>query len=313
MIPDHRQDIVLTIAERNYLFGAAALYNSLAASGFNGEFVVFCRRTDDMCQRVLRELQDDRQPRVNFRIVDTPRHLAMQKAAFMSDCFSEWPGAECVTYFDPDILVNEAPWSWIREWCEHGVALAADTNWDMPSRHPIRNEWERLLKGAGYTVRNRPFVYFNAGFVSVARKNARFCGLWDHFIDRFGANDKSLEAHGEIKDWPRKGRWETIELPDQDTLNMAAMAWEGDLSAFGPDLMGFAPGNCHLPHALGSPKPWRRSYLAEAIRGMPPRLADKVYWENALSPVSIAGPMAVKRKRLAISLAAAFGRVYSRR
>jgi hypothetical protein len=312
MIRDHRKDVVSTIAEKDYLFGAGALYNSLVASGFSGEFVVFCRQTGDMCQRVLRELQAARQPRVNFRIVDTARHLAMKKAAFMSDCFSEWPEAECVTYFDPDILVNEARWSWIREWCEHGVALAADVNWDVASQHPLRQAWGRLLEGAGCVVRNQFQIYFNAGFVSVARKDAMFCGLWDEFIDRFGANDKPLELHGEIKDWPRKGRWETIELPDQDTLNMATMVWDGGFTVLGPDSMGFMSGSAYLPHALGFNKPWKRNYVSEAIDGRPPRLVDKIFWDHAAGPITIFPPQRIALKKLQIAVAAAVGRLYRR-
>lgn len=313
MLVDQRKDVVLTIAENDYLFGAGALYNSLVASGFSGEFVVFCRRTDDMCQRVLRQLQTAREPRVSFRIIDTPRHLAMQKAAFMSDCFSAWPEAGCVTYFDPDILVNEVHWSWVRTWCAHGVALAADINWDVPSRHPVRKEWARLLRSAGHAVRKPLDVYYNAGFVSLARTEARFCELWAQFVDRFGANDKPLELHGEIKDWPRKGRWETVELPDQDTLNMTAMAWEGHLSEFGPDLMGFAPGICHLPHALGTPKPWRGNIFRAAIAGRLPRTADKAFWDHAERPVALFPKSYRLFRRFSLSLAAAVGSFYQRR
>lgn len=312
MLANLRKDVVLTIAENDYLFGAGALYNSLVASGFSGEFVVFCRQTDDMCQRILRQLQTAREPRVSFRIVDTRRHLAMQKAAFMSDCFSEWPEAGCVTYFDPDILVNEAHWSWVRTWCAYGVALAADTNWDVPSRHPVRKAWAHLLRDAGHKVRNPLDIYFNAGFVSVARKDARFCGLWAQFVDRFGANDKPLELHGEIKDWPRKGRWETVELPDQDTLNMAAMAWEGNLSTFGPDLMGFAPGICYLPHALGDHKPWKRGFIRMGLAGCPPRPVDKAFWRHAAWPVVLFSTFSSLFKRLTLLVGAAIGRFYTR-
>lgn len=302
----------MTIAEKDYLFGAAALYNSLVTSGFGGEFVVFCRQTNDMCQRVLRELQAAREPRVSFRIVDTPRHLAMQKAAFMSACFSEWPHAASVTYFDPDILVNQARWSWIREWCERGVALAADVNWDVPSRHPLRKAWVRLLQEEDIVVRNQLDIYFNAGFVSVARKDAGFCALWDRFIDGFGATDKPLELRGEIKDWPRKGRWETVELPDQDTLNMAAMVWDGGLTAFGPDMMGFTSGSAYLPHALGSIKPWRRNYIAESIDGRPPRLVDKIFWDHAASTINLLSPPRIALRKLQVAVAAAIGRFYRR-
>jgi hypothetical protein len=312
MVPDHRKDVVLTIAEKDYLLGAGALYNSLVASGFGGEFVVFCRTTDDMCQRLLRQLQAAREPRVNFRFVDTPRHLAMQKAAFMSDCFSEWPEAECVTYFDPDIVVSDVRWPYVRSWCEHGVTLAADINWDMPSRHPVRKAWARLLQDAGYVVRNHLQIYFNAGFVSVARKDARFCGLWAQFVHQFGAKDKPLELHGEISDWPRKGRWEIIELPDQDTLNIAVTAWEGNLSTFGPDLMGFAPGICYLPHALGDHKPWKRGFIRMGLAGCPPRPVDKAFWRHAARPVVLFSTFSSLFKRLTLLVGAAIGRFYTR-
>jgi len=305
-------DIVCTIAEKDYLYGAAALYNSLVSCGFAGEFAIFSRSFDEMPRRLVSQMRQLSRPRVHFRTVDTLRHLALEKARCMLSCFREWDCAETVTYFDPDIVVHGAPWEWINTWCQDGVALAADVNWQMPMRHPLRRAWARLLQSADYGVCNQLDTYFNAGFVSVARKDAGFCVLWDRFIDRFGATDKPLELRGEIKDWPRKGRWETVELPDQDTLNMAAMVWDGGLTTLGPDMMGFTSGSAYLPHALGFSKPWKRNYLAESMDGRPPRLVDKIFWDYAGSPINLLSPQRIALKKLQVSVTAAIGRFYRR-
>jgi hypothetical protein len=100
--------------------------------------------------------------------------------------------------------------------------------------------------------------------------------------------------------------------PDQDALNMAAMSWNGCLSTFGPDAMGFAPGQLIAPHAVGPNKPWRRRFLMESVSGKPPRLVDKIFWQHAGHPIAICSRATLVIQRLKLAIAAFLGRFYRR-
>jgi hypothetical protein len=108
-------------------------------------------------------------------------------------------------------------------------------------------------------------------------------------------------------------RWDRIMSPDQDTLNIATMAWSGTLAYAGPDAMGFSQGNIFCTHSIGAVKPWRRRYIRETIfSGIRPGISDIKYWENVSDPIRIFNSWIVKQKKLAIKISSGIGRFYRR-
>ena len=100
--------------------------------------------------------------------------------------------------------------------------------------------------------------------------------------------------------------------PDQDSLNIMAMAAEPHLSTIGPEGMDFIPGGFTMSHAVGSPKPWRKNYLLSALNGSGPSAADKAFWDNAAAPIEVFPPFVIRRRRATIRLASLIGRFYHR-
>lgn len=103
-----------------------------------------------------------------------------------------------------------------------------------------------------------------------------------------------------------------FDCSDQDSLNAAVEAYNGKTAILTQEVMALKPGHAVLPYALGGRKPWSCSYLADAIRGMPSRLVEKVYWKNARYPLPVECPERVRAKQLSIRVAAAVGRFYKR-
>jgi hypothetical protein len=99
---------------------------------------------------------------------------------------------------------------------------------------------------------------------------------------------------------------------DQDALNVTLMAWDGPVSLMGGDAMDFRPGGYVMSHALGGIKPWARSYLMDLMRGYPPRLADKFFWEHAYSPIALYASRHIKLKQAVIKVSSFVGRLYRR-
>ncbi len=109
-----------------------------------------------------------------------------------------------------------------------------------------------------------------------------------------------------------KGFADCFDIADQDSLNAALQAYSGEVSILGQEAMGLKPGHAVLPHALGSRKPWKCSYLAEAFRGRPPRLADKLFWSFASFPLQPFPHIKIAIQKTVVLFASAIGRFYRR-
>ncbi|MFZ9114922.1 MAG: hypothetical protein ACO24D_17555, partial [bacterium] len=82
------------------------------------------------------------------------------------------------------------------------------------------------------------------------------------------------------------------------------------ITTLGPDEMGFSnPGE--IPHAIG-PKPWHRNYLIEALHGLPPRQADKVYWSYSDFPIKVVSKFKLRIKSIELRVSSLIGRFYRR-
>lgn len=299
--------IVATLVERDFLYGACTLFNSLTENGFAGKFVIGYRDREGMPAKVLAVLSKRLNSKVDWMQLDTPIHFGNYKPWFMQSVFDRYPEAGKVTYMDPDIVCL-SPFDWIDSWSDRGPAVCADVNWMMPADHPTRRAWVDI---SGCSPRRKLNQYFNSGFLSVRRQNAGFLQLWADLIQRVGEHDNPLKGKGDIADWRKGGRWMPFFSPNQDTLNLALMVWEGEVTTLGPDVMGFTAIGV-LPHALGSDKPWRKKYLAKALAGMPPTQADKAFWNCAKTPVPVFPGSTVAFKKLAMLAASFIGRFYRR-
>lgn len=304
---------IITLVERDFLYGAAVLYNSLVANGFDGVFIIGHRGDEDLPQELLGRMQSlpDSVPPIEWVKLETPWHLTNFKAKFIVQTFEENPNFESITYFDPDIVVT-CPWSWIHSWSSHGPAVCGDVNWMMPANHPTRHEWTDLLREMNLTIAHRLEVYFNGGFLGLSRRDADFANLWQRLIEVFGQQDNPLDGSGEIANLGRGGRWKTIQTPDQDTLNITAMTWPGAITTLGPDAMGFSGGWQFIPHALGSMKPWRRSFFKEALQAKFPRAVDRAFWNQGEDPIKVFGLPKQKSRQRSIRWASLLGRFYRR-
>jgi hypothetical protein len=303
---------VITLVERDFLYGATVLYNSLCRIGFGGRFVIGYRDVDrlprQLLERISRFAQDG--SRIELVGLDTDQHFTNYKAKFMQHVLAACPEANKVTYVDPDIVASGLPWGWMDTWCDHGPTVCADVNWWMPSDHPRRYEWKRYILTSGFEFKRDLNLYLNGGLLSLHRRDAGFLQRWQMFTELAVSLQSAIPTTGDIGSWRKGGRENPFFTPDQDALNMAVMSWDGDVATFGPDAMGFAPGKCILPHALGADKPWRKSYLLNALQGRPPRFVDKAFWANALTPVPISSAAFITRQQMTISIASALGRVY---
>lgn len=305
--------IVATLVEGDYLFGASSLYNSLVRNGFDGEFLIGYRDLSKLPERLYQRMKVTcpNRPKITWQKLDTDWHFTNIKPQFMDNIFEVNDDVDKVTYIDPDISIV-CPWKWIDSWPEHGPTICGDVNWDLPLNHPTRYEWRRLLEGASLHVHHNHRIYYNGGFVSVQRQDRVFIQRWERLMKDYGGIDNPLDAKGDIESWRRGGRWNALQAPDQDTLNMVAMTWEHEMATLGPDAMGFLPGWNLMPHAVGSAKPWRRSYLREALGGTTPRLADHTYWRYAQFPVQSYRDIVFMINFLSLKMAALIGRFYRR-
>lgn len=312
-------NIVVTLAEGSYFQGACVLFNSLVAHGFGGVFVAGCRKLDDVPAKQKLAIESFRRrpseacpASWEWFPVETPWHFANYKPLFMQQVLDAYSECSSILYLDPDIVVC-APWHWIETATEYGPVMAADGNLWLPAMHPTRYQWSALIEQAGHHCQHSLDLYFNSGLLGIHRRDRAFLDLWIQFIEEFGASTNPLDAKGDIGDWMYGGRWHALFAPDQDAMNMAAMAWPKPLSTFGPDLMGFSGGWIGLPHAIGSAKPWRRRYLREALAGNPPRRADKEFWSHAAFPIFVYSNLMILVKKLSLGLASFVGRFYRRR
>lgn len=311
-----------TLFEGSYHHGVAALANSLHASGFRGTLYAGLRGglppwAAGAEVLALPPWRDARRLvvadglRIVFLPLDTAYHLTNYKADFML-ALLDGPAraATALFYLDPDICVL-GPWRFFEQWVDCGVALCEDVNSPLPQQHPRRVGWRRHYAEQGLALRYAGPEYVNGGFVGVRTQDRAFIETWKRTMDGMLPAIGSLAAVGINAAAPmtHKGFADCFDRTDQDALNAAIEAGTVQVSIIGKEAMAFAPGPALLPHALGGHKPWQRAYLHFAFKGVPPRRADKAYWDCAGGPIHSHSAWRRRLKRLDLGLAAAFGRM----
>ena len=227
--------VVVTLAEKDYLFGACVLYNSLVRNGFKGLFIVGYRKDPLLSSNKSFSELSKADSSVQLIELTTERHFTNYKPNFMMEIFERFPHCSSVTYIDPDIVVN-GPADWILSWSNNGPSVCSDVNYWMPDNHPIRNQW---LEITGLSKYHALDLYFNGGFVGVNRGCIQFLNLWMKILDDAGKS-VHLNTEGDILKWRDGGRWHPFFAVDQDALNIAVMCWHQSITTLGPDMMSFS-------------------------------------------------------------------------
>lgn len=304
---------VVTLVEKDFLYGAAVLYNSLIKKGFKGIFFIGFRNYKAMPQRLLWCMKriPTSFPRIEWNELNTEWHFTNYKPRFMLDLFKQYPQLTKITYFDPDIVFSGCPWNCLENASNHGPVICGDVNWMLPQGHPIRYEWSELIKKSGFITNSVGDIYFNGGLLSLKRDDISFLERWQKFIEIAGTLGNPLSAHGDVGH--NGNRTNPFYVLDQDALNMAAMAWGGKLSVFGPDAMGFLPGNRMALHAVGVDKPWRLMHWNSIFSAGPPRLVDKKFWSNVSQPIKVFSKHRILFSRTMLLIAAFVSRFYCKK
>jgi hypothetical protein len=303
-----------TLFEGDYHLGAAVLINSLQAAGFVGEVVAGFRGAPPPWMNGQLERQ---WPGTGFSVrlvpLATSYHLTNYKPDFMLERLAE--GADPLWYLDPDIVVT-APWSVFENWLSAGIALCEDVNSPLSINHPRRVGWRRYFAPKGFTLRAREPFYVNGGCIGLNAEHHAFLETWRslqaHMAEAIGGLEQSKLGGGSSAHM--RDPHFCFNASDQDALNAAIEASPQELpfSILGADAMGFRPGAALLPHALGTPKPWQKAYVHEALRGCPPTVADKTFWQNTTGPIAAFSRVMIARRMRALRLAAFIGRFYRR-
>ncbi|MBS0340242.1 MAG: hypothetical protein JSS56_06915 [Proteobacteria bacterium] len=309
-----KKTTLCTLFEGHYHYGVAALANSLLANGYEGELWAGYRGElagwitgHPRYDAATGHLKLSEKFGLHFLRLETPVFFTYYKAAFMRQVLDKHaPQADVVAYIDPDIVVKSA-WQDMVPWFEGGIALVEDVNWNFPARHPKRLMWREWFEPHGVVQRRLLDRYYNAGFFAVPREHAEFLALLSwmcELVAEYNAGLKHIKA-GDATD--------LFHSTDQDALNFALCAYDVPLNTAAGDAMDFLPGGYYMSHAIGWPKPWTRNHIRSALKGFPPTLATKAYYDFANHPIRPHAPWRLALRRASLHLASVIGRFYRKR
>jgi hypothetical protein len=304
---------ICTLFEGHYHLGAAALINSLQASGFRGRFICGLRGPLPPWAEPSRigpgntHIKDLDGIEIWFVPLATRLHFTNYKPEFLLEMWEGPAGnPDNFYYVDPDIVVK-CPWAPLERWGCGGLAVCEDVNPNLPPRHPLRLGWSDWCTKQGLAiVSQKNEKYFSAGFVGVPREHKTVLQIWADLIRRIG------ETNGTLANIKEGGPTALFHTPDQDALNIALMLTDTPLNTAGPEAMDFAVGGHYLSHAIGTPKPWQGGFIRNALRGLPPSMAAKEFFNYTHQPISVFPPAKRTRLTLALKIAAFIGRFYRR-
>ena len=308
---------ICTLFEGHYHHGVAALSNSLYLNGYRGTMYVGYRgelpiwtkfekknRFINCEESKIFNVADGFD--LHFICLNTKIHLTNYKADFMLQL---WNGpaknAEGMFYFDPDIVIK-CPFSFFEFWIQQGIALVHEiSSNDMTANNPIRGMWKTIIEENDEKVIHDLTSYINAGFFGLKKERINFLKTNLKFLqlakDKYNVN---------LYDFNMTNRTDPFFAKDQDILNIAAMCTNEILSEIGPEGMDFIYGGFTMSHAIGIPKPWTKSFILSAMRGIPPTKADKEFWKNVGIPINTINSRKKNFKKLGIKIASFIGRFY---
>ncbi len=303
--------VACTLYEGDFHLGVAVWMNSLLRRGFRGLFWVGHRGELPEWTRSLKRRPDGLfeigEALLGFETIEVSRHFGQFKPEFMNHIIDLGIARQWLWYFDPDITVR-CRWDFFERWIGHGVCLCQEINMgSMAFNHPLRCEWVRLARQAGWGEPLRQLdSYYNSGFLGLHVSRRRF-------LDRWQTSVKLANSAGVPHDQFQVGtRAQTFYTVDQDTMNIATMYSEEPLATMGPEGMGWLTGGFTMYHTLGKQKPWRKQFLRAALSGDPPGVGDRHFLENASGPIRPYGVRELASLRIRARIAAMAGRFYRR-
>jgi hypothetical protein len=310
-LPQGQAQVICSLFEGDFHIGLAALINSIVRGGFKGLFWIGCRgvlppwtgplkRRDDGLFEVGEAL-------LGFETFESSRHFGQFKPEFLQRTIDQGIAGKTIWYFDPDITVRCA-WSFYETWASHGVCLCQEHVMGlMPSRHPIRAEWMRMAREAGWDEpRREQERYYNSGFVGLDIAHRGFLSTWISAIRLANANGVAPNQ------FQKGGRQQTFYTVDQDTMNIATLYADVPFSTIGPEGMGFIAGGFTMYHAVGKSKAWRKKFLRSWLRGIPPTNGDKHFLAVVDGPLQPYSASKLRGLRMRANCAAFLGRFYRR-
>lgn len=319
--------VICTLFEGHYHFGLAALTNSLITSkfkgsiyaGYKGNLPVWAKNAKPVVvsgfdRAVKLVLEGDVE--IIFIPLKTSYHLTNYKPDFMLQLLAgPCSQANSIFYFDPDIIINR-DWGYFQEWVLAGVALCEDINSPLPKLHPRRVGWRNFYQIHNVLLTFKDPIYANGGFIGLNADDFSFLKIWVEMQVLMGEilgglHKSSLPGTAELV-LGRLDKYEYFSKTDQDALNAAVEAFEGNIAFIGMEAMGFKPGGNIMSHALGSPKPWKKKFLYEAIRGNEPTRFDRAYWNSLNSTIITYSKAEILTKHFCLNLAALMCRFYNR-
>ena len=319
--------VICTLFEGHYHYGVAALTNSLYTQGYRGSIFAGYRGPLPKWSSEAKDstlspgigwktltVAEDLQ--LHFIPLATDYHLTNYKPDFMMDLW-DGPAKEAVNmfYFDPDIVVC-APWTYFDQWVEYGVALCEDVNSPLPQNHPRRAAWRQYFQKKGISLSFKTSTYANGGYIGLNTANKGFLEIWKKVQEAMAPAIGGLRCSalpGTPLNGKAQGPFSPFGKTDQDALNAAIEAWDGEISFVGQEAMSLKSGVPLMPHALGQPKPWKWNPLTQALSGRPPRVVDREYWKNAGGIVEAHSSGVIRQKLISLKIAGLIGRFYKRR
>lgn len=295
---------ICTLFEKDYHQGVGVLFNSLYNKGFRGIFWVGYRgdlpdwAIIHISTKFYKEFQVAEACIIRFVHLNTEYHLANYKPSFMLKLLESLDtDADAIFYFDPDI-VNKCDWSFYEKWVKCGISLCEDQYPELSDNHPRRVAWQEFSKHKGFKLKRDIGRFYNSGCVGFCTNHVNTIFIWKKLLD-----ECIRDGQVELGSLQKEESGSFLFRDDQCVLNTALMLTQEPISAIGPHGMDFDKIGGLMSHAVGPiAKPWQRKYLTEALKGYPPRLADKYYWENTESPILVHRVKESKEKKFILKL-----------
>ncbi len=318
---------ICTLYEGHYHHGVAALTNSLYRNGFRGSVYVGYRGelppwAKAAGNNLLLNWEGSKTLNVaegldlHFLPLTTNYHLTNYKPDFMLQL---WEGpakhSEGMFYFDPDIVLM-APFSYMEEWIDCGVALCEDVNSPLQEFHPRRVGWRKYYKKYNIDLQFKNQIYVNGGFVGLLKKDIDFLNIWRNLQELMGEGigglSRSIFKNSDQLLEKASGDYAIFGKTDQDALNGSIENYNGHFSFMAKDAMGFENGLVLLPHALGVDKPWLINPIKNWTKGKVPRRVDKEFWRVIETPISSFSRAKITKMEFSLKVASFLGRFYKK-
>lgn len=309
------QTAVCTLYEGDYHYGVGVLTNSIYNHGFRGVVWVGYRGNLPPWAKPCKDGEGYQEFSVaegctiRFVQLTTPKHLGFYKPDFMWQLLDRYcPEVEALFYFDPDI-VNKFSWDFYQRWVSRGIALCGDAWYHVPADHPRRLAWKEFAESNGFVCERQLDRNYNSGFVGVPQSYKSILLLWQKLIE-IG----STAGHSNIKELFATRIFDHYPYLDGDQtyLNLALMLTNYPLSTVGPEGMDFLPGGNIMSHAAATIKPWRKKLIIDALKGNPPTMTDKLYWQHTQAPIQVYSTSTYSWNRFAVRCGSAMGRFMRR-